>query len=230
MRLILSALPSYPVLSMKLPVSLLICLILCLVGYGGFFLWQGTRPARTPPPAAAAPGKPGARQPDAHPSRGPDADPEQALKDLADRWQASAASLPATSRQVKLDALCAEALSRLSASPALVEFCQFLAASGGRAQREWLTGPGLQGLFSGPQAAVAREQMLAVTDLEFRQIMAQHAGAGFGALGFKEFLDSLAPTPNVDLQTPLLAGLCITLASWLSKVKTSGPISPPSTK
>ncbi len=141
-----------------------------------------------------------------------DRNPKQALKDLIGRWTVEAGNGSGAARQGNLQNLCGEAISRLGASNELVEFLQFIKTRGASAQRDWVLDVGLRNLFTGPQAAKAREQMLTVTDETMRATFCNRAGEGFGALGFKEYLDSLAGTPHAGCQSPLLAGRCMALA------------------
>ena len=156
---------------------------------------------RSKPDGAATPAKPV-----------PKVDPKELLKSLARRWEETRATTTGADRQSKLQALSAEAVTGLGATDELVGFLNFLSTSGAAAEREWVLGPGLRELFSGSQAPSAREQMLTVTDNALRETFCRRAGEAFGALGFKEYLDSLAATPHAGCQSPLLAGRCMALA------------------
>jgi hypothetical protein len=155
----------------------------------------------------AGPGAKSGRETPAPPPSGPVTEPtkRQILEDIVSRWEKTP-NIPAN-RQ----ALCEEAVGRLGAGEELVEFINFLSASGAATQREWLLGPGLRPLFAGPDAKAARDWMLTVGDTSIRNSMCHRAGEGFGALGFKEYLDSLA-TSHPDCQSPLLAGRCMAIA------------------
>jgi hypothetical protein len=129
----------------------------------------------------------------------------QVLEDLLSRWQKT------TNNPATRQALCEEAVGKLGVGDEMVEFINFLSAGGATAQREWLLGPGLRPVFAGPAAKGAREWMLTVSDTAIRNAMCHRAGEGFGALGFKEYLDSLAKS-HPDCQSPLLAGRCMALS------------------
>jgi len=134
-----------------------------------------------------------------------------ALEGLARRWEDPAMGA-GTARQAKLQALCEEAVDQLGATDELAEFVQFLATSGAPVLREWVLGPGLRRLFTGPSAATAREQMPAVRDPATRSVMFPRAGQTCPRPGFKKYLDSLAAAGHADCQSPLLAGRCAALA------------------
>jgi hypothetical protein len=134
-----------------------------------------------------------------------------ALEDLARRWEDPALGT-GSAREAKLQSLCAEAVTRLGATNELAQFIDFLKTSGATAQREWVLGPGLLQVFTGPSAAVAREEMLGVEDPAIRFAMCLRAGETSHALGFRKYLESLAVAGHADCQSPVLAGRCIALA------------------
>lgn len=173
-----------------------ICLAAGMAAYSLYPAGPGAKSGREKPGAAAPP--PSAPVPEPGKRR--------ILEDFVARWEKTP-NHPAT-RQ----ALCEEALGKLGAGEELVEFINFLSASGAATQRDWLLGPGLRPLFAGPDAKAARDWMLTVGDTTIRNSLCHLAGQGFGALGFKEYLDSLA-TSHPDCQSPLLAGRCMAISA-----------------
>lgn len=197
-------------MSSKTLISLLICLLIAAAGIGALrFLPRSGAADGVPPPRSAVvvpDGAAGAVKPV------PKVDAETLLKDLARRWEEVRTTTVGADRESRQQALCAEAVAGLGAGEELVRFLNFLSTSGAAAQREWVLGPGLRELFAGSQAPTAREQMLTVTDDALRNTFCLRAGEAYGALGFKEYLDSLAATPHAACQSPLLAGRCVALA------------------
>jgi hypothetical protein len=204
-----AAAPAQPAFAMftKPVVVLASCLMLGGVAY---FTGCSRQQPKAKPGTATTPAEPSA--PSAAPVV-PLTQPQRqaALEALAPRWE-DAAMEAGADRQAKLQALCAEAVDQLGATDELAKFLQFLSTRGGAAQREWVLGPGLRELFAGPSAALAREQMLTVTDPATRVAICLRAGETCAALGFKKYLDSLAVAGHADCQSPVLAGRCITLA------------------
>jgi hypothetical protein len=184
------------------------CLLLGGAGY--FTSCSRQQPKAKPPATASTPADPSA--PSAAPVV-PLTQPQRraALEALARRWEDPALQT-GSDRQAALQALCAEAVDQLGATDELAEFIRFLSTRGGAAQREWVLGPGLRQLFTGPAAAIAREQILTVSDPATRVAICLRAGETCEALGFKKYLDSLAVAGHADCQSPVLAGRCITLA------------------
>jgi len=136
-------------------------------------------------------------------------DPKEVLAELAAAWVAARESLSGEEREERYLALCEQAVDGLGVSPQMIGLLDFLTENGALEQREWVLGPGLIRLFSGPQAAQAREAMLVVQDEVLRKQMLLQAGRAFGGFGFKEYLDSLTGTEHAACQQMLLAGRCV---------------------
>ncbi|MBN8459796.1 MAG: hypothetical protein J0M04_18355 [Verrucomicrobia bacterium] len=140
------------------------------------------------------------------------ADPGKALVELEARWNTLAGDPLAADRTRRLRDWCGEAVEKLGTGEEMADFLIFLASVGRSDLREWLLADGLRPLFSGPKADQARTRMLTVKDDAIRNAFCIRAGEGFGALGFKEYLDSLGGTLHAACQQPLLAGRCMALA------------------
>lgn len=139
-------------------------------------------------------------------------DPGKALAELVARWDTLAGDPLAADSTRRLRDWCGEAVEKLGAGGEMADFLTFLTSVGRNDLREWLLADGMRPLFSGPRAEDARYRMLAVKDDAIRYAFCIRAGEGFGALGFKEYLDSLGGTIHAACQQPLLAGRCMALA------------------
>jgi hypothetical protein len=136
-------------------------------------------------------------------------DPKEVFAELAAAWVAARESLAGEEREARYLALCEEAVDALGVSPQMIGFLDFLTENGAPEQREWVLGPGMIRLFSGPRAAEAREAMVVVKDEALRKRMLLQAGRAFGGFGFKEVLDTLTGTEHAACQAMLLAGRCV---------------------
>lgn len=136
----------------------------------------------------------------------------KALAELETRWDKVSRESTGPERLAALRGLCKEAVDKLGAGEEMALFATFISSHGEKDLKEWLLVDGMRPLFSGPRAAEARTQMLTVKDDAIRNSLCHRAGEGYGALGFKEYLDSFTGTPDAACQSPLLAGRCMALA------------------
>ncbi|OYV07023.1 MAG: hypothetical protein CFE26_03205 [Verrucomicrobiales bacterium VVV1] len=210
-------------MSTKALVNLVICLIIAGASYLVFRVWEGGNSKgdiasgllnkedteHFAKSIASSPGEANGN-PDPASDSGKSA-LQQTLERMVRRWDAGIGRSRGNTNKAELQSICEEAVLNLGASNELAEFINHPSLSSSVSHRDWLLGPGLGVLFSGANAEKNRNSMLEVKDVNVRNALCKRAGETFGALGFKEYLDSLE-ADHADCQSPLLTGRCVALA------------------
>jgi hypothetical protein len=142
----------------------------------------------------------------------PSAERRRGLEEFAAAWTEIALEVDRGEVEAKRREIVAEVVGKLGGCEELVELLDFLKAKGAGALREELLEKDLLSVFTGPEAAEAREWLLTIPDPKLRERLCFLAGQGFSGLGFTDYFERCGVVAGLHSQAALLCGYCEVLA------------------